>query len=117
LTDEIISLVDVCDILQYELKLLDARLFKVQINLAKDVLKKVESNLDHHQQYEQNLAKTREWIDHAKQVIRQSSEAASSNSRDELEARLNQVQVRLVYLVARSKFPDPQLSFFSIMST
>lgn len=71
---------------------------QVQINLAKDVLKKVEGNLDQHEQYENYAGKTRAWIDNAKQVIRDSSDASVATptgrdrDRDELQARLSQIQ-------------------------
>ncbi|KAK3930234.1 Nesprin-1 [Frankliniella fusca] len=80
-----------------QLRHLNSR-YQVQINLAKDVLKKVEGNLEQHEQYENYLGKTRAWIEHAKQVIRDSSDASSATpsgrdrDRDELQARLNQIQ-------------------------
>nr|CAD7429520.1 unnamed protein product [Timema monikensis] len=67
--------------------------YQVQVNLGKDVLKKVETNAEQHQQYEDNLGKAKAWIDNAKQVIRDCSEASSNSSREVLEARLGQIQV------------------------
>ncbi|XP_063222936.1 muscle-specific protein 300 kDa isoform X4 [Bacillus rossius redtenbacheri] len=74
-----------------QLRHLNSR-YQVQVNLAKDVLKKVETNLEQHQQYEDNLAKAQTWIDNAKQVIRDCSEASSNSTREVLEGRLGQIQ-------------------------
>ncbi|XP_008555407.1 muscle-specific protein 300 kDa isoform X6 [Microplitis demolitor] len=74
-----------------QLRHLNSR-YQVQVNLAKDVLNKVETNLSQHQEYEANLGKTRAWIDNAKQIIRQGTEAASSSSREELQERLEKIQ-------------------------
>lgn len=63
------------------------------MNLAKDVLKKVETNLEQHKQYESNLKKAQTWIENAKEVIRECSQASSNSSRDVLQARLGQIQV------------------------
>lgn len=77
-----------------QLRHLNSR-YQVQINLAKDVLQKVETNHAQHQEYETNLAKARDWIENAKQIIRQGSEAGSSTSRDELQQRLDKIQTLL----------------------
>ncbi|XP_012253400.2 muscle-specific protein 300 kDa isoform X14 [Athalia rosae] len=74
-----------------QLRHLNSR-YQVQVNLAKDVVKKVETNLAQHQEYERNLGKAHAWIENAKQIIRQGTEAASTSSRDELQSRLNQIQ-------------------------
>ncbi|XP_020291842.1 nesprin-1 isoform X3 [Pseudomyrmex gracilis] len=74
-----------------QLRHLNSR-YQVQVNLAKDVLNKVETNLAQHQEYESNLEKARGWIDNAKQIIRQGTEAASSSSREELQSRLDKIQ-------------------------
>lgn len=66
--------------------------YQVQVNLAKDVLQKVEINLAQHKEYEANLEKTRDWMENAKQIIRQGSEAASTSSREELQKRLDKIQ-------------------------
>lgn len=63
------------------------------MNLAKDVLKKVETNLEQHQQYSENYEKAKAWIENAKQVIWDCSEASSNSSREVLQARLEQIQV------------------------
>lgn len=65
----------------------------MQVNLAKDVLRKVETNWEQHKQYEDNLAKAKAWIENAKEVIRECSQASSNSSRDVLQARLAQIQV------------------------
>ncbi|XP_029680499.1 nesprin-1 isoform X2 [Formica exsecta] len=74
-----------------QLRHLNSR-YQVQMNLAKDVLNKVETNLAQHQEYETNLEKARDWIKNAKQIVRQGTEAASSSSREELQSRLNKIQ-------------------------
>lgn len=74
-----------------QLRHLNSR-YQVQVNLAKDVLQKVETNHQQHQEYEANLIKTRDWIDSAKKIIRQGTEAASTSSRDELQRRLENIQ-------------------------
>lgn len=74
-----------------QLRLLNSR-YQVQVNLAKDVLQKVETNCQQHQEYETNLNKTRKWIEKAKQIIRQGTEAASTSSREELQRRLDNIQ-------------------------
>jgi hypothetical protein len=68
-------------------------LLQVQVNLAKDVLKKVETNLEQHKQYSENYEKAKVWIENAKQVIWDCSEASSNSSREVLQARLEQIQV------------------------
>lgn len=74
-----------------QLRHLNSR-YQVQVNLAKDVLQKVQTNHQQHQEYETNLNKTRSWIDKAKEIIRQGTEAASTSSRDELQRRLHNIQ-------------------------
>ena len=74
-----------------QLRHLNSR-YQVQVNLAKDVLQKVETNFAQHQEYETNLTKTHDWIENAKQIIRQGTEAASSSSREELQQRLDKIQ-------------------------
>ncbi|XP_076667923.1 muscle-specific protein 300 kDa isoform X16 [Andrena cerasifolii] len=74
-----------------QLRHLNSR-YQVQVNLAKDVLNKVETNLAQHKEYEANLAKTHAWIENAKQIIRKGTEAASTSSREELQNRLDNIQ-------------------------
>ncbi|XP_059468655.1 muscle-specific protein 300 kDa isoform X2 [Neocloeon triangulifer] len=77
--------------IQTQMKHLNSR-YQVLVNMAKDVMKKVETNLDQHEQYETNHAKAQKWIENAKQIIWDSSSGASSSSREVLQSRLNQVQ-------------------------
>nr|XP_050869210.1 muscle-specific protein 300 kDa [Vespula vulgaris] len=74
-----------------QLRHLNSR-YQVQVNLAKDVLNKVETNLAQHEEYEAYLGKARAWIENAKQIIRQGTEAASTSSRNELQNRLDKIQ-------------------------
>lgn len=67
-------------------------MYQVQVNLAKDVLKKVETNLDQHKEYDTNLTNARAWIENAKEIIRECSEASSANSKEVLQKRLEQIQ-------------------------
>jgi nesprin-1 len=80
-------------------------LLQVQVNLAKDVLKKVETNLEQHRQYSENYEKALAWIENAKQVIWDCSEASSNSSREVLQARLDQIQVSMSHsFVSRFNF-------------
>lgn len=75
-----------------QLRHLNSR-YQVQVNLAKDVLKKVETNHEQHVQYDTNLGKARAWIENAKEVLWNASENASlSSSREEFQRRLDKVQ-------------------------
>ncbi|KAK6636175.1 hypothetical protein RUM43_009828 [Polyplax serrata] len=75
-----------------QLRHLNSR-YQVQVNLAKDVLKKVEINYEQHVEYQKNYREARHWIDKAKEAIRGSSENANSSaSKEELQARLNQIK-------------------------
>lgn len=74
-----------------QLRHLNSR-YQVEVNLAKDVLKKVETNEEQHQQYTDNLKKTKAWIENAKEIIRSCSEGSSTSTRDVLQARLEQIQ-------------------------
>ena len=56
------------------------------------MLNKVETNLAQHKEYETNLGKARDWIENAKQIIRQGTEAASTSSREEFQSRLDKIQ-------------------------
>lgn len=87
-------------------------LLQVQVNLAKDVLKKVETNLEQHQQYSENYEKAKAWIENAKQVIWDCSEASSNSSREVLQARLEQIQVSVNHSsVPRLNFLQSSLPF------
>lgn len=74
-----------------QLQQLNSR-YQVELNLAKDVLKKVETNHEQHKEYSDNLEKTRAWIDNARELIRNCSEAASNSSKEVLQQHLNQIQ-------------------------
>lgn len=74
-----------------QLRHLNSR-YQVQVNLAKDVLKKVETNYEQHKEYNGNLAAARDWIDNAKEIIRTSSESSSAHSKEILQQRLDQIQ-------------------------
>lgn len=74
-----------------QLQALNSR-YQVELNLAKDVLKKVETNLEQHQQYVDNLEKSKTWIENARELIRNCSEASSASSKDVLQASLDKIQ-------------------------
>jgi len=64
----------------------------VQVNLAKDVMKKVETNCEQHAAYDTNLQKARAWIEEAKEIVWNASENASlSSNREEYQSRLDKV--------------------------
>lgn len=72
-----------------QLQQLNSR-YQVEVNLAKDVLKKVETNFEQHEEYNNNLEKSKNWIEEARELIRNCSE--SSTSKDVLQKRLDQIQ-------------------------
>lgn len=74
-----------------QLRHLNSR-YQVQVNLAKDILKKVETNYDQHKEYETNLQKAQQWIENARDIIKDSSEASSASSKDLLQSQLNKIQ-------------------------
>lgn len=74
-----------------QLRHLNSR-YQVQVNLAKDILKKVETNMELHKEYDENLQKAREWIENAREVIRTCSEASSASTKEMLQQRLAQIQ-------------------------
>lgn len=74
-----------------QLRHLNSR-YQVQVNLAKDVLKKVETNYEQHKEYESSLAKARNWNEKAWELIRASTEASSSSSKEVLQKRLENIQ-------------------------
>lgn len=63
------------------------------MNLAKDVQRKVETNLDHHLQYENFLEKAKTWINDAKELIRYGNESTADTSKEVLQARLDKILV------------------------
>lgn len=74
-----------------QLRHLNSR-YQVQVNLAKDVLKKVETNHDQHKEFNDNLKKARDWIENAKETIRTCSESSSACTKEVLQQRLGQIQ-------------------------
>lgn len=74
-----------------QLQQLNSR-YQVELNLAKDVLKKVETNHEQHVEYAKNLENTRAWIDDARELIRNCSEAVNNKSKDILQSHLDKIQ-------------------------
>lgn len=74
-----------------QLRHLNSR-YQVQVNLAKDVLKKVETNRDQHNEYDTNLKNAKEWISKAWDTIRNSSDTSNATSKEALQERLDQIQ-------------------------
>lgn len=74
-----------------QLRHLNSR-YQVQVNLAKDVLKKVETNCDQHKEYDTNLANAKQWIEEAWDTIRNCSESSSASSKEVLQQRLDRIQ-------------------------
>ncbi|EDW28702.1 GL18807 [Drosophila persimilis] len=64
--------------------------YQVQVNLAKDVLKKVETNRDQHREYDCNMRSAKDWIAHAKTAIQSAGDGAGS--KEALQRRLEQIQ-------------------------
>lgn len=65
--------------------------YQIQMNLAKDVLKKIENCYDQHKEFNENYQKANAWMDNAKEVIRQSTEIPSSSTKENLQQRLDQL--------------------------
>ena len=76
-----------------QLRHLNSR-YQVEKNLVKDVLLKITTNVEHHRQYNQTLAKAQEWIEQARHIIKASCDAQmeGESTKEELQERLNQVQ-------------------------
>ena len=76
-----------------QLRHLNSR-YQVEKNLVKDVMLKIETNVEHHRQYDQTLAKANKWIEEARRVIKTSSEAQveGESSKEELQEQLNKIQ-------------------------
>lgn len=74
-----------------QLRQLNSR-YQVQVNLATDVLKKVETNRDQHQEFENTLKKSQDWIENAKDLIRKCTESSTSCSKEDLQKRLEGIQ-------------------------
>lgn len=71
--------------------------------MAKDVQRKVETNLEHHVQYENYLEKAKTWMNGAKEAIRCGNETTTANtSKEVLQSRLDNILVKnnhILYLV------------------
>lgn len=65
------------------------------MNLAKDVQRKVETNLENHLQYENYLKKAKAWINDAKEAIRCGNETTANSSKEVLQARLDKILVKM----------------------
>lgn len=63
------------------------------MNLAKDVLKKVETNYEQHKDFESLFSRAKVWIEAAKQTVKECSEVPSSSSHEVLQGKLDQIQV------------------------
>nr|XP_022915902.1 nesprin-1 isoform X7 [Onthophagus taurus] len=74
-----------------QLQQLNSR-YQVELNFANDVLKKVETNFEQHQEFNDNLEKSKEWISNARELIRNCSDGTSSSSKEELQSRLDKIQ-------------------------
>lgn len=74
-----------------QLRHLNSR-YQVLVNMANDVLKKVETNYEQHANYDDNYAKTKKWIDDAWEITRSGSETGSNSSKEALQKRLEQIE-------------------------
>lgn len=74
-----------------QLQSLNSR-YQVELNLAKDVLKKVETNFEQHQQYADNLEKSKQWIENARELLSNCLESSSNNSKEVLQSKLDKIQ-------------------------
>ncbi|ODN01313.1 Nesprin-1 [Orchesella cincta] len=74
-----------------QLRNLNSR-YQVQLNMGKDVLKKVEANHDQHQQFLNSLEKTQAWIQQARDLIGECSQSSSDRSKERLQANLAKIQ-------------------------
>uniref|UniRef100_T1JGP1 Calponin-homology (CH) domain-containing protein n=1 Tax=Strigamia maritima TaxID=126957 RepID=T1JGP1_STRMM len=70
-------------------RLINSR-YQVLVNLAKDVLKKVEQNFECHRNYKENSSKTRSWIENAREVVKSCSD--TSGTRDSMQSQLTRIQ-------------------------
>lgn len=76
---------------QNQMRHLNSR-YQVLINMAKDVLRKVESSFDQHRQYETYMSKAREWIDNARMVVRDCVDMSPDSGKESLERHLEMIQ-------------------------
>lgn len=75
---------------QNQMRHLNSR-YQVQVNMAKDVLRKVETTYDQHKQYETYLKKAREWMDNAQMVVRDCSDISPNAGKETLERHLDMI--------------------------
>lgn len=73
------------------------------MNLAKDVQRKVETNLEHHVQYENYLEKAKTWINNAKEAIRCGNETTANASKEVLQSRLDNILVKINHILCTVK--------------
>lgn len=74
------------------------------MNLAKDVQRKVETNLEHHLQYENYLENAKTWINAAKEAIRCGNETTTANtSKEVLQSRLDNILVKIYDILCTVK--------------
>lgn len=66
--------------------------------MAKDVQRKVETNLEHHLIYENYLVKAKTWINDAKEAIRCGNETTANTSKEVLQSRLDKILV-IIYIL------------------
>lgn len=76
---------------QNQMRHLNSR-YQVLVNMAKDVLRKVEASHDQHRQYENNLKKAREWIDNARMVVRDCIDMSPDSGKESIERHLDMIQ-------------------------
>ncbi|KAK3865215.1 hypothetical protein Pcinc_029165 [Petrolisthes cinctipes] len=76
---------------QNQMRHLNSR-YQVLINMAKDVLRKVEASFDQHRQYETYLKKAREWIDNARMVVRDCLDMSPDSGKESIERHLEIIQ-------------------------
>lgn len=74
-----------------QLRHLNSR-YQVLVNMANDVLKKVENNYEQHQNYDDNYVKTKKWIDNAWDITRSGTDTAGNSSKESLQKRLEQIE-------------------------
>ncbi|CAH2241590.1 jg3925 [Pararge aegeria aegeria] len=74
-----------------QLRHLNSR-YQVLLNMANDVLKKVETNYEQHKNYDDNYEKTKKWINDAWEITRSGGDTGSNSSKDALQKRLDQIE-------------------------
>ncbi|GAB6020485.1 hypothetical protein CHUAL_003173 [Chamberlinius hualienensis] len=69
--------------------------YQVLVNLAKDVLMKVEQNFENHREYEENTNKALAWMEEAKQMVKDCNNI-SADDRDTIRSRMEAIQSLLL---------------------